>query len=117
MTDSVLRERVQKVLAEAGMGSRRKIEGLIRQGVVTINGKPAQLGDHVGVGDLINMDGIEIVVKTRSGRPAQLLMYHKPEGEVCTRTDPQGRPTVFDHLPHLEDARWVARGEIAGSTW
>lgn len=94
------------------MASRRKIEGFIRQGIVTINGKTAQLGDRVEAGDLINMDGIDIVVKTRSGQPAQLLMYHKPEGEVCTRTDPQGRPTVFENLPELDDARWVAVGRL-----
>jgi 23S rRNA pseudouridine2605 synthase len=112
MTETPLRARVQKVLAEAGIASRRKVEALIRQGIVKINGQTAQLGDQVQADDLIDVDGVEIVVKTRSGQPTQILIYNKPEGEVCTRTDPQGRPTVFDGLPSLEDSRWVAVGRL-----
>lgn len=112
MTDTPVRARVHKVLAEAGIASRRKVEEMIRQGIVKINGQTANLGDQVQAGDLIDVDGVEIVVKTRSGQPTQILMYHKPEGQVCTRTDPQGRPTVFDDLPALDDARWVAVGRL-----
>jgi 23S rRNA pseudouridine2605 synthase len=112
MSDTPVRERVHKVLAEAGIASRRKVEALIRQGIVKINGQIAQLGDQVQADDLIDVDGVEIVVKTRSAQPAQILMYNKPEGEVCTRTDPQGRPTVFEALPPVEDARWVAVGRL-----
>jgi 23S rRNA pseudouridine2605 synthase len=104
--------RLQKALAEAGLGSRREIEGWIREGRVRINGNLARLGDRVQPSDRVQVDG-----KLVSGRPARqarvrVLAYHKPEGEVVTRRDPEGRPTIFRRLPGLRDGRWIAVGRL-----
>jgi 23S rRNA pseudouridine2605 synthase len=95
-------QRVQKVLAERGLGSRREIEGWIVAGRLTINGKRAQLGDRVTARDRIAIDGrpVALAEHEEAARP-RILAYHKPAGEVCTRSDPEGRPTVFDQLPRL----------------
>jgi 23S rRNA pseudouridine2605 synthase len=106
-------QRVQKVLAAHGLGSRREIEGWIAAGRLTINGKRAQLGDRVSERDRIAIDGRPVSL-TDHGQPAshRVLAYHKPAGEVCTRSDPEGRPTVFDRLPRLKGARWIAIGRL-----
>jgi 23S rRNA pseudouridine2605 synthase len=104
-------EKLQKVLARAGLGSRRELEEWITAGRVKVNGKVAGLGDRVGPRDKLQVDGKKIV--SDSAQPEQfLLLYNKPLGEICTRNDPEGRPTVFDHLPHLANARWVAVGRL-----
>lgn len=103
-------ERLQKLLAAAGLGSRRAIEGWIAAGRVTVNGQVAKLGDRGGTGDTIAVDGKAIGVPA-SASP-RVLLYHKPVGELVTRSDPEGRPTVFDRLPKLDSGRWVAVGRL-----
>jgi 23S rRNA pseudouridine2605 synthase len=104
--------RLQKVLAEAGLGSRREIEGWIRDGRVRVNGQKAKLGDRVLPADRIQVDGN--AVKRRSAQQARprVLVYHKPEGEVVTRRDPDGRPTIFRRLPGVREGRWIAVGRL-----
>lgn len=105
-------ERVQKLLANAGLGSRREIERWIVEGRVTINDRRAALGDTATSRDRIRVDG-RIVRLVRGAAPRQrVVIYHKPIGEVSTRKDPEGRPTVFDHLPRLSKARWISIGRL-----
>lgn len=105
-------EKLQKVLARAGFGSRREIEGWIAAGRVSLNGSLATLGDRAGENDVIRVDG-HVVSKTRlqSNRP-RVLAYHKPVGELTTRHDDEGRPTVFDNLPTIRNGRWIAIGRL-----
>jgi 23S rRNA pseudouridine2605 synthase len=105
------RERLQKVMAQSGHGSRRNIEILIAQGHITINGQPAKLGDSVGPGDKVKLDGA--LIRLRFGEPeTRVLLYHKPEGEIVTRDDPEGRATVFEKLPKVQGGRWVSVGRL-----
>jgi 23S rRNA pseudouridine2605 synthase len=109
------RERLQKVMAQSGYGSRRNVEILIAQGHLTINGQLAKLGDQVGPGDRVKLDGKLIHLRYGEQLP-RVLLYHKPEGEICTRDDPEGRPTVFDKLPRLNNSRWVSVGRLDFNT-
>lgn len=107
-----LRERLQKVLAQSGLGSRRGLEDRILQGEVLINGEPASVGQTVVAGDRIAVDGKAFVVRRQEGDYGRVLLYNKPEGEVSTRSDPEGRPTVFDRLPRIKGQRWIAIGRL-----
>lgn len=110
-------EKLQKILARAGLGSRREMERWLEQGRVTLNRRVAQLGDRAGEDDEIRVDGRMVKhTAARAGRMPQVLCYHKPPGEVCTRQDPEGRPTVFARLPKLHGGRWVAVGRLDLST-
>lgn len=102
--------RLQKLLAGGGHGSRRAIEEWIRAGRVTVNGKTAQLGDRAQPGDDIRLDGKPLA--TEVGGAHAVLLYNKPVGEVTTRSDPQGRPTVFDRLPPPPQGRWIVVGRL-----
>ncbi|MEZ5545722.1 MAG: pseudouridine synthase [Lysobacteraceae bacterium] len=104
-------ERLHKVLAQAGLGSRRALEERIAQGQVLVNGAVAITGSSVRAGDRIELDGRTFVAATQTD-PARVLVYHKPEGEVTTREDPEGRPTVFDRLPQIKGARWIGVGRL-----
>ena len=92
-------EKLQKVLARAGKGSRREIEAMISQGRVSIDGNTAFLGDRVDGSEQIRIDGHQVSLKDKAEEVCRVIMYNKPEGEMCTRKDPEGRPTVFDRLP------------------
>lgn len=105
-------ERLHKVLANAGLGSRRMLEQRIEAGEVALNGSRATLGQSVRSGDRIEMDGKRFVVVADSAEHAQLIVYNKPDGVVATRDDPEGRPTVFEQLPPLKGARWIAVGRL-----
>jgi 23S rRNA pseudouridine2605 synthase len=105
-------EKLQKVLARAGLGSRRELEEWIAAGRVSVNGKIATLGDRVGEQDVIRVDGQVIGRARLAPVRRRVLMYHKPVGEVCTRSDPDGRPTVFANLPRINNGRWVTVGRL-----
>ena len=106
-----LEERLHKVLAQAGLGSRRALEQRIADGLVKVNGETAQVGMSVTGGDKIEIDGRTFVASALT-EPSRVLMYNKPEGEVTTREDPEGRPTIFEALPALKGARWIAVGRL-----
>ena len=105
-------EKLQKVLARAGKGSRREMETVISAGRITVNGKVAYLGDRVEGNEQIKIDGHSVNLQNKEDELCRVLMYNKPEGEMCTRKDPEGRPTVFDRLPKLESGRWIAVGRL-----
>jgi 23S rRNA pseudouridine2605 synthase len=105
-------ERIQKVLARAGYGSRRQLETWIEQGKVTVNGDVATLGAQIKEGDVVKLDGKPCSPKRLWQQPQQVLLYHKPVGEVCTRSDPEGRRTIFQSLPAPEQGRWVSVGRL-----
>lgn len=104
-------ERLQKFLARAGLGSRRQIEDWVRQGRITVNGEAAQLGVQVNGAETIQIDGKPVQARA-CRQQRRVLAYYKPVGEMTTRRDPDGRPTVFDRLPHLRDGRWIAVGRL-----
>jgi 23S rRNA pseudouridine2605 synthase len=104
-------DKLQKVLANAGIGSRREMEKWIEAARISVNGKLATLGDRVEPADKIRVDGNPL--STSSEAPTcRVLMYNKPEGELCSRKDPEGRPTVFDRLPAIKNGRWIAVGRL-----
>lgn len=105
-------ERLQKVLAELGLGSRRVIEGWISEGRVRVNGQIARLGDKVTSSDRVRIDGHEVRRPRRQERVSETIVYHKPEGELVTRRDPEDRPTVFRRLPRPKAGRWIAVGRL-----
>lgn len=107
-------EKLQKVLARAGLGSRRQLEALIEAGRVSIEGKTAQLGERINADTQVNItiDGQPVTLSASTTPVCRVLMYHKPEGELCTRHDPQGRPTVFEQLPTIAHGRWIAVGRL-----
>lgn len=105
-------ERLQKVLANAGLGSRREIEGWIEQGRITVNGQTAILGQKVSPDDEIQVDQRPVSKQRLQSEPAKVLIYNKPEGELVTRSDPEGRRTVFEHLPRLCSGRWIPVGRL-----
>lgn len=109
-------EKLQKVLARAGKGSRREIEALISEGRVSVDGNVATLGDRVTGKEQIRVDGHPVETQPEAEVVCRVLAYHKPEGEVSTRKDPEGRPTVFDRLPKLQGARWVSVGRLDVNT-
>lgn len=106
-----IEERLHKVLAQAGLGSRRALEQRIADGLIKVNGEVARTGMSVTGGDKIEIDGKTFVASALTD-PPRVLMYNKPEGEVTTREDPEGRPTIFDALPSLKGARWIAVGRL-----
>ncbi len=112
--DKIVGEKLQKILARAGQGSRREIEEVIAAGRVSVDGKIATLGDRVQVSSStkIRIDGNLVSLIPTQKEICRVLMYYKPEGELCTRSDPEGRATVFDRLPRLTGSRWIAVGRL-----
>lgn len=109
-------EKLQKVLAAAGWGSRRELEREIAAGQIKVNGRAATLGQRVGPGDKIQFQGRTLTVPEASRTAPRVLLYNKPEGEICSRNDPEGRPTVYDRLPVLNNGRWVSVGRLDFNT-
>jgi 23S rRNA pseudouridine2605 synthase len=103
------------VLAQAGFGSRRDMETWIESGRVSVNGRPATLGQRVGPGDTIKTAGRMLRVRAQSRAP-RVLLYNKPAGEIVSADDPEGRVSVFDQLPRLKASRWVAVGRLDFNT-
>src|SRR6202011_2531741 len=108
--------RLQKLLAAAGLGSRRSVEQWIRDGRVTIAGRVAQLGDRAAPDDEVCLDGRKLDLNPEQLTSREPLLYHKPVGEVTTRSDPQGRPTVFERLPQPRNGRWITVGRLDVNT-
>src|SRR5574343_859613 len=110
-------ERVQKILAQAGVGSRREMEEWIAAGKVTVNGEVAKIGQSVVPTDKVKVGGRLVNIRfTGSDRPPRVLMYHKPEGEIVSRDDPDGRPSVFAALPRMRGGRWINVGRLDFNT-
>ena len=105
------KQRLQKVLATLGQGSRRKIEEAIAAGEIRINGQVAKLGDLAGPGDQVDIRGQKLTIPEQA-ETRRVLIYHKPEGELTTRDDPEGRPTVFGSLPPIRNGRWITVGRL-----
>ena len=108
-------EKLQKVLARAGLGSRRALETWIRDGRVRVNGRLASLGQRVAPDDRIEVDGRPLPRREEAAVP-RILLYNKPVGEICTRDDPEGRPTCFQRLPRLPSGRWISIGRLDYNT-
>ena len=109
-------EKIQKVLAHAGVGSRREVERWIQEGRVNINSRLATIGDRMTYHDKIFIDGHEVKLIKSKNQQARVLLYHKPEGEICTRHDPEGRPTIFESLPMIRNSRWICVGRLDFNT-
>jgi len=105
-------EKLQKVLARSGLGSRREMERWIEAGRISVNGETATLGDRISVRDEVEVDGRAKKMVFERDSERRVLIYNKPLGEVSTRHDPEGRATVFDHLPPLKQGRWIAVGRL-----
>ncbi len=108
--------RLQKLLAEAGLGSRRAVEDWIRAGRLTVGGRQARLGDRATAADDVRLDGKRLKLGGPQAAPHELLLYYKPAGEVTTRSDPEGRPTVFERLPPPRRGRWINVGRLDVNT-
>ncbi|WP_048308663.1 23S rRNA pseudouridine(2605) synthase RluB [Halomonas sp. PR-M31] len=111
-TTNTTTEKLQKVLARAGLGSRREMETAISAGRVKVNGQVATLGDRIEARDKVTFDDRPLNLRGAEEVPRRVIMYNKPEGELCTRKDPEGRRTVFERLPRLKGERWIAIGRL-----
>ena len=103
-------ERLHKVLARMGVGSRREIERWIKEGLVEVDGKTAQLGQTAEGVTTATINGVNVTLQSEV--ETQFLQYHKPDDEICSRKDPEGRKSVYDHLPKLGEGRWIAIGRL-----
>ncbi|MDA9558102.1 23S rRNA pseudouridine(2605) synthase RluB [Vibrio sp.] len=112
-----MNEKLQKILARAGHGSRREVEELIRNGRVSVNGVVAHLGERLeDLSAVVRVDGHIVPIKADEEVVCRVLAYYKPEGELCTRNDPEGRRTVFDRLPKIRGSRWISVGRLDANT-
>ena len=107
--------KLHKVLAEAGLGSRRDMEELIIAGRVSVNGEPAHIGQRILPTDQVRING-KLIQRKVSKKPPRVLIYHKPAGEIVSTNDPEGRPSVFDRLPTMKAAKWLAVGRLDFNT-
>jgi 23S rRNA pseudouridine2605 synthase len=111
-----MKERIQKLLSRAGYGSRREIERWIEAGDILVNGKVAEIGQPISETDKVILRGKTLHLESKLRATPKVIMYHKKAGEMCTRHDPEGRPTVFDNLPHLRQGRWIMIGRLDVNT-
>jgi len=111
-SDKPKAERIQKILARAGYGSRREIERWVDAGEITVNGVVAKSGQPVSENDKVVLRGQVLKLASKLKTKPQVLIYHKKVGEICSRNDPEGRPTVFDSLPKLSSGRWIQVGRL-----
>ncbi len=110
-------EKLQKILARAGHGSRRELEALIKAGRVSVNGNTVRLGERLDDPNaVVRIDGHAVSIKVSEQVVCRVLAYYKPEGELCTRNDPEGRRTVFDRLPKITGSRWISVGRLDANT-
>ena len=107
-----MKVRVHKILSQRGFGSRRGIETLIREGRIQVNGVKAEIGQLVSEKDRFKIDGKDLPFSSKAQDDTRILMYNKKIGEISTRNDPEGRPTVFDRLPSIKSGRWVSVGRL-----
>jgi 23S rRNA pseudouridine2605 synthase len=107
--------KLHKVLAEAGLGSRRDMEELIIAGRVSVNGEPAHIGQRILPTDAVRING-KLIQRKTSNKPPRVLVYHKPAGEIVSHDDPEGRPSVFDRLPTMKTGKWLAVGRLDFNT-
>ncbi|MDB5852305.1 MAG: pseudouridine synthase family protein [Herminiimonas sp.] len=107
--------KLHKVLADAGLGSRRDMEELIVAGRVSVNGEPAHIGQRILAADQVRING-KVLTRKISKKPPRVLVYHKPAGEIVSSSDPEGRPSVFDRLPNMKAAKWLAVGRLDFNT-
>ena len=105
-------ERIQKVLAHAGIASRREIEKWIEAGRIKVNNRVVKIGDRMTAGDKVSIDGRLINIKQSDRQDLRLIAYNKPAGEICSRKDEKGRKTVFENLPRLRQGRWINVGRL-----
>ncbi|MFV9474039.1 23S rRNA pseudouridine(2605) synthase RluB [Advenella sp. RU8] len=111
LTSDAVMPKLHKVLADAGVGSRREMEELIIAGRVSVNGEPAHIGQRVGVNDVVRVNG-RLVARPNAKRPPRVILYHKPAGEIVSHDDPEGRATVFSRLPKMRTGKWVSVGRL-----
>jgi 23S rRNA pseudouridine2605 synthase len=109
-------EKIQKILANAGVGSRRQVESWIKEGRVKVNGQIAKLGERMTTADRVFIDEQEVKLIKSQYQKTRVLLYNKPEGEICSRHDPEGRPTIFDSLPLIHNSRWISIGRLDFNT-
>jgi len=105
-------ERIQKILSRAGYGSRREIERWVEQGEILVNGNKATTGQAIDENDKVMLRGQRLSLKSKLRAVPEVLIYHKRRGEICTRNDPEGRPTVFENLPKPQSGRWIQVGRL-----
>jgi 23S rRNA pseudouridine2605 synthase len=108
--------KLHKVLAEAGLGSRRDMEELIIAGRVSVNGEPAHIGQRILPTDAVRINGKLLQRRVNNNKPPRVLVYHKPAGEIVSADDPEGRPSVFDRLPTMKTGKWLAVGRLDFNT-
>lgn len=106
------KERIQKLLARAGYGSRRQVDRWLAEGLITVNNETAKPGDRATVDDVIQLKGELVHLSSVKQFRPRVIMYNKPAGELVTTSDPEGRSTVFDHLPSMKTSRWIAVGRL-----
>lgn len=109
-------EKLQKVLARMGVGSRRAVEQWIKEGRIRINRQIAKIGDRIALTDTVELDGRCVRLKASEEMRKRVLIYHKPAGEMCSRHDPEGRRTIFETLPPVRGKRWIAVGRLDFNT-
>jgi 23S rRNA pseudouridine2605 synthase len=104
--------KLHKALADAGHGSRRELESWIAEGRISVNGEPAHVGQRIGPSDTVRVNGRPVRLKFAADRLPRVLLYHKPEGEIVSRDDPDHRPSVFEKLPQIRGGRWITIGRL-----